>query len=105
MRSSTDAGGGVVAAIHAPRFQARACTARGWTSVDAAATFHAGLDMVNGMGTRAAAATAFRTAFDHSRTAMVNWYPGHMATATRKLEDAMRHVDLVPTVYSAAWLS
>ena len=49
-----------------------------------------------GMGARAAAATgAFRAAFDHSRASTVNWYPGHMATATRKLEDAMRHVDLV----------
>jgi ribosome biogenesis GTPase A len=49
----------------------------------------------------AAAAAAFRTAFDHSRAAAVNWYPGHMATATRRLDDAMRHVDLVLEVRDA----
>lgn len=53
------------------------------------------------MGARAAAATRFRAAFDHSRATVVNWYPGHMATATRKLEEAMRHVDLVLEVRDA----
>ena len=52
------------------------------------------------MGARAAA-SSFRAAFDHSHATLVNWYPGHMATATRKLEEAMRHVDLVLEVRDA----
>lgn len=46
-------------------------------------------------------ARAFRTVFDHGRASSVNWYPGHMATATRKLDEAMRHVDLVLEVRDA----
>lgn len=50
---------------------------------------------------RAARPRGFRKSFDHSQATAINWFPGHMAVATKKLNEVLRHVDLVIEVRDA----
>jgi hypothetical protein len=44
---------------------------------------------------------SFRTSFEHSQASTINWFPGHMASATRELRETLRHIDLVLEVRDA----